>query len=122
MSVLSIWSEVTVDDASDSDSDTYVGSTGTPDLLSPRSQNTRPVYKEAAGDSRMAWLWVEGWRAQLRKSGDIVEKHRWEWKMEDRLGRHNNLPAIVTKVPGVLAVKDGEVKSRKRRKKSVHWS
>lgn len=31
------------------------------------------------GDLKMAWLWVEGWRARLRMAGDLVEKERWEW-------------------------------------------
>ncbi len=41
-------------------------------------------YKEAAGDARLAWRWVEGWRARLRKGGDVVEKARWEWRVERR--------------------------------------
>ncbi len=42
-------------------------------------------YKEAEGDARLAWRWVEGWRARLRKGGDVVEKARWEWRL-DRQG------------------------------------
>ncbi len=123
MSVLSIKSEVSVDDASsDSDSDTYVGSTGTPDLLLPRPRTPKPSYTEAIGDFRLAWLRVEGWRAQLRKSGDIVERHRWEWRAEDRPGLHNKLPVIVAKVPGVSVLKGGEFRVKRRRQKSVHWA
>ena len=33
--------------------------------------------REVKGECKMAWLWVEGWRAQLRGGGDIVEKARW---------------------------------------------
>ncbi|KAH6857026.1 hypothetical protein B0I37DRAFT_369020 [Chaetomium sp. MPI-CAGE-AT-0009] len=27
-------------------------------------------------------MWVEGWRARLRKGGDVVEKARWEWRLD----------------------------------------
>jgi len=33
----------------------------------------------AKDEFRLAWLWVEGWRAQLRMGGDIVEKERRVW-------------------------------------------
>ncbi|TLS27261.1 hypothetical protein PpBr36_04111 [Pyricularia pennisetigena] len=33
--------------------------------------------------ARIAWLWAEGWRARLRGGGDVVERARWEWKLED---------------------------------------
>jgi hypothetical protein len=32
---------------------------------------------------RLAWLWAEGWRNRLRRAGDVVEKTRWEWKVDD---------------------------------------
>jgi hypothetical protein len=32
---------------------------------------------EGKGEYRMAWLWVEGWRARLRAGGDFVEKCRY---------------------------------------------
>jgi hypothetical protein len=28
-------------------------------------------------DERLAWMWVQGWRARLRGSGDLVEKCRY---------------------------------------------
>lgn len=33
--------------------------------------------REVRGEYRMAWLWVEGWRARLRGGGDVVERGRW---------------------------------------------
>jgi hypothetical protein len=33
---------------------------------------------EVKGDFKMAWTWVEGWRARLRAGGDVVERGRWE--------------------------------------------
>lgn len=32
---------------------------------------------EGRGEYRMAWLWVQGWRARLRAGGDLVEKCRY---------------------------------------------
>ena len=29
---------------------------------------------------KMAWLWVEGWRARLRAGGDLVEKCRYDFE------------------------------------------
>jgi hypothetical protein len=29
---------------------------------------------KAEGEFKMAWIWVEGWRARLRAGGDLVEK------------------------------------------------
>lgn len=80
------------------------------------------TYSEGTGDFRLAWLWVEGWRARLRKSGDIVEKSRWEWRIDDRVSHKNNVPIIVAKVPGVSVLKTSEVKSGRPRQKSVHWA
>ncbi|KAH8678929.1 hypothetical protein BGZ60DRAFT_525666 [Tricladium varicosporioides] len=34
---------------------------------------------EIQGEFKMAYLWVEGWRARLRAGGDIVEKARGGW-------------------------------------------
>jgi hypothetical protein len=50
-------------------------------------------YAEAAGDARLAWRWAEGWRARLRKAGNLVEQARWEeWRL-DRQSR--SLPKMV---------------------------
>jgi hypothetical protein len=35
---------------------------------------------EVQGDFKMAWLWVEGWRARLRAGGDLVEKCRYDFE------------------------------------------
>ncbi len=97
-SVRSITSDVPVDEAgSDSESDTLVGL-------------DRPAPTEAANEFRYAWLWAEGWRARLRKCGDIIEKHRWEGRLEERMGRENNVPIIVAR------------QRTRRREKSVHWA
>lgn len=66
---------------------------------------------------RLAWLWVEGWRARVRRSGDVVEMHRWEGKF-DWMAVENNVPVIVAGVPGALKG-DGV---RRGRKKSVRWA
>lgn len=41
-----------------------------------------PLPDTQARDTyRLAWLFTQGWRAQLTKSGDFVEKTRWGWFM-----------------------------------------
>ena len=79
-------------------------------------------YSEGSGDYRLAWLWAEGWRARLRKSGDIVEKARWEWRMDDMIGHPNKIPIIIAKVPGASVLKRSEVEAGRSGRKSVHWS
>ncbi|KAL1846154.1 hypothetical protein Daus18300_014343 [Diaporthe australafricana] len=83
---------------------------------------------EPGSDFRLAWLWVEGWRAQLRKGGDTVERSRWEWRVDDLLRKsqdneaRNQIPDIVARLPGVL--RKSTIRNRSRRhgtKKSVHW-
>jgi hypothetical protein len=32
------------------------------------------------GEFKMAWLWVEGWRARLRAGGDLVEKCKYDFE------------------------------------------
>lgn len=71
------------------------------------SQST--LTAEVAPDSefRLAWLRVEGWRAQLRKGGDVVERARWAWKMEDLVAvgaraRRASIPDIVACVPSSM--------------------
>lgn len=70
---------------------------------------------------RLAWYRAEGWRQQLRASGDIVESCRWTWRVDDQLlmrageetgdgeggaigrgGRVNRVPQIVAKVPSAM--------------------
>ena len=61
-------------------------------------------------DFRLAWLWAEGWRAaQLRKSGEIVEQTRWEWRL-DRTMRPNKIAKIVARSPRALVRSDGRVR------------
>jgi hypothetical protein len=69
----------------------------------------------------LAWLWVEGWRARLRVSGDIVEKARWEWRMDDLIGRPNKIPVIQATVRNVSVLKGSEPTTGRLRQKSVHW-
>lgn len=134
MSVLSVRTEVSIDDASsttdDSDSETALTSECTEqhDVAWPDAPKKRGrVVPEAGGDFRLAWVWVEGWRARLRKSGDVVEKARWEFRLDDAmLGRApNRMPVIVARVPGVSALKGSEVRivgPGEVRRKSVHWA
>jgi len=74
----------------------------------PRSQ--RPAAAVQGEDAfRLAWLWVEGWRAQLRKGGDIVEANRWEWRIDGLTTGRNRVPSIcVKRVPGPSALKGAE--------------
>lgn len=83
---------------------------------------------ESDSEFRLAWLWVEGWRAQLRKGGDTVERARWEWRVDDLLGRsqdnkaRNNIPDIVARLPGALRKSSNHNKRRRQgTRKSVHW-
>lgn len=79
---------------------------------------------ERGSEFRLAWLWVEGWRARLRKSGDVVEQNRWEWRLDHTMRTPNQVPVIVAKTPGVL-VRQGRQTGRHRgreREKSVHWA
>jgi hypothetical protein len=39
------------------------------------------VGYEVRGECKMAWMWVEGWRARLRAGGDVVERCRGEGVM-----------------------------------------
>jgi len=39
-------------------------------------EGEREKEKEVQGEYRLAWLWVEGWRARLRSAGDVVERSR----------------------------------------------
>ena len=104
--VRSVVQEVFVDDA-DSDSDC----------------EPAPVVPPG-GDLRLPWLWVEGWRARLRRSGDIVEQTRWEWRLDHTM-RANSLPVIVATTPGRPVGMTGEEERERegrRRVKSVHWA
>ncbi len=74
------------------------------------------------------WLWAEGWRQRLRKSGDIVEKSRWEWRVDDVVGRGRGgrggrddkaIPHIVARLPTALkggAAEGGGAEGQARRK------
>lgn len=93
------------------------------------------INSEVERDSefRLAWLWVEGWRAKIRKSGDVVEKARWEWRVDDLLaasrikGASARIPDIVVGHPSVLKkVGTNNSNSTTRRqdsgsRKSVRW-
>jgi hypothetical protein len=35
---------------------------------------------KAQREFKIAWLWVEGWRARLRAGGDLVEKCRYDFE------------------------------------------
>lgn len=98
------------------------------------SQYTVAPEVKPGSDFRLAWLMVEGWRAQLRKGGDVVERARWEWKVEDLMAasraRSASIPDIVAGVPSSMkaSVKSGgnrNLASRSqygsRSAKSVRW-
>jgi hypothetical protein len=55
----------------------------------------RPKYTEAVGEARLAWMWVQGWRARLRKGGDVVEKARLEWQLDSREEVSKSAPVVV---------------------------
>lgn len=76
------------------------------------------------GDLRLPWIWVEGWRARLRMSGDVVEKSRWEWRMDDKPGMRvvNKVPLIVATIPGFGGGLDMEGDVWGPRRKSFHWA
>lgn len=95
-----------------------------------RVSSAYTINQEVESDSefRLAWLWVEGWRAQLRKGGDTVERARWEWRVDDLLRKsrenkaRNNIPDIVARLPGALRKSSNYNKRRRRGTgKSVHW-
>lgn len=96
-----------------------------------RVSSAYTINPEVESDSefRLAWLWVEGWRAQLRKGGDTVERARWEWRVDDLLRNsrdskaRNNIPEIVARLPGALRKSSSNYNKRRRHgtRKSVHW-
>lgn len=63
---------------------------------------TKP--RQVQGDLRLPWIWVEGWRARLRMSGDVVEKCRWEWKMDDAPGIRKRAGTVVSQIPSMDSV------------------
>ncbi len=67
----------------------------------------RPGYTEAVGDVRLAWRWVEGWRARLRKGVDVVERGRWEWRVDRQVVGAGEVP-VVQVVPGEEEVAERE--------------
>jgi hypothetical protein len=87
-------------------------------LLPPRREaELMLVPSEPGADHayRLAWIWVEGWRGRLRRSGDLVEKCRWEWRVDDVL--------IKDARAGVLEMQAAaEALAATRLKKSVHWA
>lgn len=104
--VHSITAEVDIDDIFDDDDEEEEEESNIirrvrPTIGGPRHNFQRPKYSEAVGDARLAWQWVEGWRARLRKSGDIVEQARWEWRLEHLAGGFNEAPVVVEGMPEV---------------------
>lgn len=41
----------------------------------------------ARDEYRLAWMWIEGWRARLRRAGDVVEKGRGMSRVEGEIGK-----------------------------------
>ena len=120
--VLSVRAEVPIDEARSIDS-------------SPPTLHTEPGPRhppnresnEATASFRLAWMWVEGWRSRLRKGGDIVEKARWEWRVEDLTrGPNHRVPIIVARNPIVSVLKKPENRTDGgddgAERKSVRWA
>lgn len=123
LSVLSVTAEVSVDDDDNQSEEEEEG--GKPDALSRRwgrltigpkggstnVQRPKPEYDEAVGDARLAWRWVQGWRARLQNGGDIVEKVRWEWRLDRQMAVvPNTVPVVVAaRVPEVVVECGSEV-------------
>jgi hypothetical protein len=91
-----------------------------------RARTPEPPARDS--DARLAWVYVQGWRARLRHAGDVVERCRWEWRLEDMQGSGSRRAIVGSgMVLGDMrrrtakgALKgDGEDGGRKR--KSVHW-
>lgn len=131
LSVISVRTEVALDDdSSESGSDSATtAATSVPPTEDGSSLPERKRRSRNDGpddDFRLAWIWVQGWRARLRKSGDVVEKARWEWRLDDAMMRRPNaVPVIIARVPGVSALKGAEVRTEvvgEARRKSVHWA
>lgn len=82
-------------------------------VISSSSSRRRsaPLLPERDSEFRLAWLWVEGWRAKLRKGGDVVEKARWEWRVEDLLGASRR--RAMTSVPDIVATVPSSMKKTK---------
>lgn len=49
------------------------------DEVSSDDEDLKKEKLEIQGEFKMAYLWVEGWRARLRAGGDVVEKARGGW-------------------------------------------
>lgn len=107
-----------------------VHSDRTVNVAEGRVSSAYTINPEVESDSefRLAWLWVEGWRAQLRKGGDTVERARWEWRVDDLLRKSrdnkamNSVPDIVARLPGALRKSSNHNKRRRHGiRKSVHW-
>lgn len=91
--------------------------------------NSNTDGTQATGEFRLAWLYAEGWRQQLKRGSEIVENNRWEWG-----------PVLETRNSFSLSTTRGSVGSltpkpilrrprgRKlgmgmaRKRKSVHWA
>jgi hypothetical protein len=58
-----------------------------------------PRYAEAVGEARLAWRWVEGWRARLRKGRDVVEKARREGRLDRQMRTQKPVPLVVVGEP-----------------------
>jgi ribonucleotide reductase alpha subunit len=72
---------------------------------------------------RLAWLHVEGWRQRLRKGGDIIERSRWEWRVEDisTWSRRSSMSSGILLRDARTAVASA-TRNQKKKKKSVHWA
>ncbi|KAJ2903796.1 hypothetical protein MKZ38_009362 [Zalerion maritima] len=54
------------------------------DVMEKEQADAYGIKEVASGSEyRLSWVWTDGWRSRLRKAGDVVEKARWEFRVED---------------------------------------
>jgi len=46
---------------------------------SERKTEVEKGERVVGDDAKLAWFWVQGWRARLRVAGDLVEKCRYDF-------------------------------------------
>lgn len=96
-----------------------------PDSARPGGKTARKTPKRDSV-ARIAWLWAEGWRARLRGGGDVVERARWEWKLEDEGARYQKEARVTAahgrRDEGIVNRDCDEVVERRASRKSVRWA
>lgn len=102
-----------------------------------RTRRTRartPSPPRRDSDARLAWVFVQGWRERLRNAGDVVERCRWEWRLEDMGVRGSSGMGVGMRASVGSGMVLGDMRRRTakgvmkedkaeggRKRKSVHW-